>query len=98
MTKDEVIKLIASKHNLEASKKHGMVYQVWEDGEITLQKSGDLLWRRTLHCIAYGFTDHNLQPNEMPVSEKKRGYAFVDSKEDADECRKAIESLEPENN
>jgi len=34
--------------------KHGMVYQVWEDGEITLQKAGPLLWRRTLHSIYPG--------------------------------------------
>lgn len=36
----------------------GMVYQVWEDGEITLQKSGDLLWERSLHCIDLALEDY----------------------------------------
>lgn len=40
--------------NDPSAKNQDMVYQVWEDGEITLQKGGDLLWQRTLHCIASG--------------------------------------------
>ena len=46
---------LASWNNPEAPKKHGMVYQCWEDGEITLQKSGELLWQRNLHCMENGF-------------------------------------------
>lgn len=28
-----------------------MVYQIWDDGEITIQKAGDLLWKRSLHTM-----------------------------------------------
>lgn len=31
-----------------------MVYSVWEDGEITLEKGGELFGQRTLHCIELG--------------------------------------------
>ena len=40
--------------NCDDAKLDHMVYQVWEDGEITLQKGGELLWQRNLHCIAMG--------------------------------------------
>ena len=31
-----------------------MVYEVWEDGEITLTKGGDLYGQRNLHMIDFG--------------------------------------------
>lgn len=51
----EGVKLAIAEHNNpELAKEPGMVYQVWEDGEITLQKSGELLGQRSLHCITPG--------------------------------------------
>jgi hypothetical protein len=38
----------------DGRKQDHMVYQVWNDGEVTLQKGGDLLWKRTLHSDAPG--------------------------------------------
>lgn len=32
----------------------GSVYEIWEDGEITLQKCGSLYNQRSLHCITPG--------------------------------------------
>lgn len=71
-------------HNLELAK-DDMVYQVWNDGEITLQKGGDLLWSRTVHMVKdslpFGLTV------EMPIKYKKEtSYAFV-TREDADHIR-----------
>lgn len=37
--------------NNELTKQEGMVYQIWHDGEITLQKSGSLYGQRNVHCI-----------------------------------------------
>lgn len=36
-----------------AKDKPGMVYQLWEDGEVTLQKCGPLLGCRNLHMIGF---------------------------------------------
>ena len=35
----------------ELSKMHGSVYQVWEDGEITIQRSGNKLWLGSLTTL-----------------------------------------------
>jgi hypothetical protein len=72
-------------HNPELAAKDGMVYQVWNDGEITLQKGGDLLWARTVHQIKsplpFGLSI------QMPTKyQKETSYAFV-TREDADQIR-----------
>lgn len=36
----------------ELRKQSGMVYEVWQDGEVTLTKSGELYGKRSLHQIA----------------------------------------------
>lgn len=41
--------LARAAHNPALADVHGMVYQVWHDGEVTLQKCGELLWRRNIH-------------------------------------------------
>ena len=65
----------------------GMVYQIWDDGEITLQKSGDLLWQRSLHGVnpAIGVVDDI----EWPHIHGKHSYAFV-SRDDAESIREMI--------
>lgn len=89
MTTEELKALIASKHDVKHAEKQGMVYQVWEDGEVTLQKSGELLWQRNLHLIEGGIIKAWAKEN-MPVVETSHGYAFVASKEDCDEIRRAM--------
>ncbi len=66
-----------------------MVYQVWEDGEITLQKAGDLLWCRNLHCIVPG-TSKSVLPSLMPCQIRKHGYVNVASIEDAQLARECV--------
>lgn len=43
--------LINGASNDLLSKQVGHVFQIWDDGEITMQKSGDLLWQRSLHTM-----------------------------------------------
>lgn len=72
----------------------GMVYQVWEDGSVTLQKSGSLLWKRGLHCIERGIPV-GVEVEYFPPKNVENGhaYAFCHTKDDADEVRKAIGRL-----
>lgn len=50
-----VISMIQKAHNPELAKQEGMVYQLWQDGELTVTKSGELLGLRNLHMIEAGF-------------------------------------------
>lgn len=80
ITITDIKNLIASHHNPALAEQDGMVYQIWEDGEITLQKSGSLLNQRNLHCIAPGIV--SCIPKEyMPVVETNHGYAYIESME-----------------
>lgn len=79
MTTEELRLFIAARNNPELAKPPGMVYQIWEDGEITLQKSGYLLWQRSLHSIQYPPKGPYKQFTKeiMPIQEEKHGYAFI---------------------
>jgi len=50
-----------------------VVIQVWNDGCISCQKSGKLLWKRNLHCIKKG---HPVNSVEMP-HKFKNGYSYA---------------------
>jgi hypothetical protein len=65
------------------------VYQIWEDGEITLQKCGPLLWARHLHMMQYGEPSKAIALENFPHRHGEHGYAYV-TKEGADEIRKLI--------
>ena len=94
---EELKKLILESNNDELSKLPGHVYQVWEDGEITLQKSGSLLWKRTLHSIVPGVA-FKISSEWFPYQTGRdniHGYAFV-TEENAYKIRKAILELSKE--
>lgn len=91
----EGIKLLLEGSNcIAASQKAGMVYQVWEDGEITLQKSGELLWQRTLHCMTSGL-NKSLPLDVFPEKQREthHAYIFCESREIAEQVRKEIEDF-----
>lgn len=88
MTLIELKTLIAERHNPELAKNPGMVHQIWQDGEHTCQKSGDLLWQRTLHCFEYACIP-SLPLEIMPVQDSKNSYCFC-TDEHAKEIRKAM--------
>ena len=78
-------------HDLKYGNRIGSVYQIWEDGEITSQKSGDLLWHRTLHPIRDG-----IRGVEIPMPEKfnpLHSYAMVKGWDQAWELRLLIDKL-----
>ena len=56
MTSTE-LQLLIDQHSddSQAEVEGGHVYQVWQDGEVTLQKCGSLLGQRNLHMIYPGF-------------------------------------------
>lgn len=75
-------------HNPEAWREP-MVYSVWEDGEITLEKGGDLFGHRSMHWLTYGVSTDPLPYNVMPwQNEFKHGRIFVDNEEIAQKARK----------
>lgn len=90
MSIQELKALIASKHHPELATQPGMVWQVWEDGELTLQKSGELLWQRNLHCIVPGIPSLPFDKTLMPVQETTHGYAFIGSEEEGNIIRRAM--------
>lgn len=83
--------------NKPEHKADGMVYQVWEDGEITLQKGGSLFGQRTLHTIEQEHTLKSIDPNRMPnINRSGHGYIIVGSYEEAQEARALIFSVNNE--
>jgi hypothetical protein len=80
---EHTIKTIIDAHsNPELAKQVGMVYQVWEDGEVTLTKSGELLGRRSLHMIRTGIDSLRVSPSLFPHQSKdgNHGFAYVTDK------------------
>lgn len=90
-TIEEIKKLAQELDNPKLAKQDpGMVIQVWQDGEITCQKCGELLWERTLHCFKTG---HPKNKVEMPHKHTTTdSYAFV-TREDANKISDMIFSL-----
>lgn len=70
--------LLMIHHKPELAEKVGMVYQVWEDGEVTLQKCGPLLWQRNLHIIDIGNKSKAVDPTLFPCQYNGHGYIFTD--------------------
>lgn len=61
-----------------------MVYEIWEDGEITLTKGGDLYGQRTLHLMRGGDVSKALPVDCFPVKFKNgHGCIQVMTKEEA---------------
>ena len=86
MTKVDLISLIAELHNPELAMQEGHVTQIWNDGEITTQKGGDLLWVRSLHIMEVGLLPPRLEGTDMPLLYNGFGHAFV-TPDDADLIR-----------
>lgn len=85
--------LIIDNHN-PALAKESMVYQVWENGEITAQKGGSLLWQRTLHLHEFAL-NISISVAWMPERFQSHGYAFT-TKEGALAIRQGIKDFAKE--
>jgi len=73
----ELLAKVLSFDEPELQSEPGMVAQVWEDGELTLQKSGELLWCRSLHMIEPGRSGVRLEGMRSLYN----GYGFVTVRE-----------------
>lgn len=93
MTKEEIEELARTVDNVElTTPSPGMVTMVWQDGEVTAQKCGDLLWQRSLHCFEPPITGANKLEMEFPHTFGANSFAWVTS-EDAYRVRQAIKDL-----
>ena len=50
-----------------------VVIQVWNDGSISCQKGGKLLWKRNMHCLRKAHQSNSI---EMP-HEFRNGYSYA---------------------
>ncbi|CAL9988620.1 hypothetical protein VPHD51_0204 [Vibrio phage D51] len=95
---DNVIKMLNELSNDKAAQ-DSMVCQLWSDGEITLQKGGDLLGMRTLHCIHQAVLPehhlvHKLLVGEMPHQASNGfGFLYCSSTEEAAKVRNEMIKL-----
>jgi hypothetical protein len=83
ITLEEIKEDIINSDNPSLSEKEGHVTQLWNDGEITSQKSGGLLWQRTLHLIKSGLKGVSIK---MPHESGGNSYIFC-AGEDAERIR-----------
>ena len=72
-----------------SSKLDTHVYLVWYDGEVCMQKAGDLLWCRTLHMCSPGMEGRNVS-EWLPGRRGEDGYMFVYTHDLADELAALI--------
>lgn len=71
------LKALINEHDKpELAEVEGMVYQVWNDGEVTIQKSGSLLNQRHLHCTVDGRPDKAVPADTFPTVTSS-GYGFI---------------------
>ena len=84
VNREELLKFLLEHHKPELlqhpeSGDGGMVYQVWEDGEITLQKGGSLLGHRRLHCIMPPHVEVRDYPLLLPMKMGIHSYVVLPS-------------------
>lgn len=68
MDRSTLQKMLVEHHDPELLKDMGGVLQVWEDGEVTHQKAGDLLHMRGLHQFRAPRFDLRNNPLTLPLS------------------------------
>ena len=91
MTREEIETMAHGADDPTLAQDPGMVTQVWQDGEVTCQKCGDLLWQRTLHCFESAVPGAAALGLKFPHAHGKNSYAFVTA-DDARRIRAAIQA------
>ena len=66
------------------------VYEVWEDGEITITKGGRLYGMRRLHLLRYGDINRAIPADSMPVQFGRHGCIQVKTDEEATKASNLI--------
>lgn len=76
MNESEIIACVCALHD-PAALQEAMVYEVWEDGEITLTKGGAIYGQRTLHLMASGDKWMALPWDSLPLKNTKHSRIAV---------------------
>ena len=76
MTIEERINAFVAMHHSSCIN-DSLVFEVWEDGEITLTKGGTLYGYRNLHCIVPGDEKRALNPILFPEELRIYGHARI---------------------
>ncbi len=79
MTLNEIL----ARHVDPRKPEHMMIYEVWQDGEVTLTKAGDIFRCRNMHCCEPATGDDVIDVNLMPERLGKNGSICVLTHEDA---------------
>lgn len=88
--KKPIVDLIKALHQPDGWKSP-MVLSVWEDGEITLEKGGEIFGQRNLHQVYPPLTDGAAVPHSfMPVQDGLHARAYVADEPAALTIRNAI--------
>jgi hypothetical protein len=82
MSEQEIIAAVCALHDTTAYRQP-MVYQVWEDGEVTLTKGGELYGHRGLHVDSCGDAGLALPFDCLPVKNSKHCSIWAATREDA---------------
>ena len=84
LTIEERTAAVLALHVPEQKKVDGMLYSVWEDGEITLEKDGNLFGQRRVHRILSGDKGADLKVT-LPVVNRDGSHSriFVRTMEEA---------------
>lgn len=83
MITEEKFAALLALHSPEAVEVDGMVYQVWEDGEVTLTKSGSLFGQRNLHTVCTGDPRGNLiGDREFPLHNYDKSHSNIAVKDE----------------
>lgn len=94
MTQDEKRKAAIAVYHDPNAHQSSMVYSVWEDGEVTLEKGGELFGQRNLHCI--NPADPTVTPWPIalfPMTNSAHGRILCTNNQSADEFRQIIKLL-----
>lgn len=90
------IKELLELHSDDELVSHSMVCQLWSDGEVTLQKGGELFNCRSLHCIAPAVLKaNNTVCKDLFPHQASNGftYAFITNTEEAGKIRELMRVL-----
>lgn len=79
------LKRFLALHKPEA-RDNPMVFEVWQDGEVTLTKGDDLFRSRNLHCVAPGIGRNLVDPLALPNRLGVNGSIMVNTYAEAKEA------------
>ena len=93
LTESEIIYAVNALHDPDAINDL-MVYEVWEDGEITITKGGDLYGRRTLHVDRLGDSSLSLPRYSLAMKNSKHSRIACKDRETALKAHHLIMGME----